>query len=159
MISMIVAMDENGLIGKNNSLPWHLPNDLKYFKRITIGNTIVMGRKTYESIGKPLPGRKNVILTRNKNYTIDNATIINSPDMVQQLASIDDVFIIGGAELFSSLIGITDKLYITKIHEKFEGDVYFPSINWDDWVIESVEKGTVDDNNIYQHDFYIYKRK
>jgi dihydrofolate reductase len=159
MISIIVAMDENGLIGKNNELPWYLPNDLKYFKTITTGNTILMGRKTFESIGKPLPNRKNVILTRNKNYSADNITVINSIEEIDRLENNGDLYIIGGAEIFEALLEITDKLYITKIYSKFDGDVFFPEIEWDKWEVDSVEKGIVDENNIYPHDFFVYKRK
>ncbi|MDF2606448.1 MAG: Dihydrofolate reductase [Bacillales bacterium] len=159
MISIIVAMDENGLIGKNNELPWYLPNDLKYFKRITTGNTILMGRKTFESIGKPLPNRKNVILTRNKKYSSDNITVINTVEEIDKLENNGDLYIIGGAEIFEALIDITDKLYITKIYSTFDGDVFFPEIEWDKWEIDSVEKGLVDENNIYPHDFFVFKRK
>ncbi|MDF2947055.1 MAG: dihydrofolate reductase [Bacillales bacterium] len=159
MISIIVAMDENGLIGKDNDLPWYLPNDLRYFKKITTGNTILMGRKTFESIGRPLPNRKNVILTRNKNYFSDNITVIHSIEEIEKLDIGENLYVIGGAEIFKELIDITDKLYITKIYSTFDGDVFFPKIDWDIWEVESVETGLVDEKNIYPHDFFLYKRK
>ncbi|MGM8216399.1 dihydrofolate reductase [Bacillaceae bacterium W0354] len=159
MLSVIVAMDENNVIGYQNDLPWHLPNDLKRFKRITTGHTIVMGRKTYESIGRPLPNRQNIIMTRDSHFTAEGCTVIHSWEELNQYLNDEELFLIGGAELIKQAIPIVDRLYLTIIHHSFEGDTYFPNLNMDDWeVVEKVE-GIVDEKNKYPHTFYTYDRK
>ncbi len=125
-ISIIAAMTNNHVIGKNNALPWHLPADLKHFKNITMGKPIIMGRKTFESIGKPLPGRQNIILTRDKNYHIDGCTIIHSLDELQSCTNAAEIFVIGGAEIYKQLLPLTQKLYLTFIDTEIDGDSYFP---------------------------------
>jgi len=161
MISFIVAMDKNRVIGKDNQLPWHLPADLKFFKRVTMGHPIIMGRNTYESIGKPLPGRENIIVTRNKEYAQEGCTIIHSVDELLQMASRqnEEVFVIGGAELFQATFSMADRLYITKIEEEFTGDTYFPEFNQSEWELVSQEKGIRDEKNPYEYFFTIYNRK
>lgn len=161
MISFLVAMDQNRVIGKDNKLPWHLPADLKYFKELTMGHPIIMGRKTYESIGRPLPGRENIVITRKKDYTAEGCTIIHSISEVKELDEKrnDELFVIGGAEIFEQTFSIADRLYITVIEETFEGDTYFPHFNEDDWGIVSKEKGVQDERNVYEHYFLVYERK
>ena len=119
MISLLWAMDENRAIGRNNQLPWHLPEDLKYFKRVTMGKPIAMGRKTYDSIGRPLPGRENIVITRNQGVTIEGCTVIHD---VKDLLKRDDeeLFVIGGAEIFKEILPFADRLYVTEIREEFE---------------------------------------
>lgn len=158
MLSILVAMDSQHLIGKDNKLPWHLPNDLKYFKQVTMGHTIVMGRKTFESIGKPLPGRKNIVITRNKNYHPDGCRVIHSITKIKEMNDKEEIFIIGGAEIFKETLPIADRLYITEIHETFEGDTFFPEFNLSDWKLISKEKGIKDEKNRYDYDFCIYER-
>lgn len=160
MISIVVAMDINRVIGKNNQLPWHLPADLAFFKKTTMGKPIVMGRKTHESIGKPLPGRQNIILTRNKNYEAEGCTVIHSVDEIFSLEKNeqDEICVIGGAEIFKEVLPCADRLYITTIEHEFEGDTYFPPINESDWVLVSKEKGPKDDKNPYDYYFTIYNR-
>ncbi|WP_338447932.1 dihydrofolate reductase [Niallia oryzisoli] len=161
MISFIVAMDKNRVIGKDNKLPWHLPADLKFFKKVTMGHPIIMGRNTFESIGKPLPGRENIIVTRNKEYKQEGCTIIHSVKELLDLSSRKDeeVFVIGGSELFQATFSVADRLYITKIEEEFAGDTYFPEFNESNWVLVSQEKGEKDEKNPYDYFFTIYERK
>jgi dihydrofolate reductase len=161
MISIIVAMDENKVIGKNNQLPWHLPADLAYFKQVTMGHPIIMGRKTHESIGRVLPGRENVILTRNRDYFAEGCTIIHSiDDLVEwEKRQNDEIFVIGGAEIFKQTLPITEKLYITKIHHHFTGDTYFPEYDESDWELIWQQKGVKDEKNPYDYDFVIYERR
>ncbi|OEH92823.1 dihydrofolate reductase [Bacillus solimangrovi] len=160
MISLLVAVDKNRLIGKENELPWHLPEDLKYFKRVTMGKTIVMGRKTFESIGRPLPGRDNVVLTTRKGYQPEGVFVYHSiNEIVNKMKDQnDEVFFIGGAEIFNQVLQFADKLYITKIDESFEGDIYFPSFNEDEWRLVTSEKGLKNEKNPYDYYFQLYER-
>lgn len=132
----IVAMADNRVIGKNNQLPWHLPADLKHFKTITTGNAILMGRKTFESIGKPLPNRLNLILSRNGNYSAPGCQVVTSLEEAKKLASAEHkeiIFIIGGAEIYRQLLPQVERLYVTLIHQSFDGDAFFPELNMADW--------------------------
>lgn len=158
MISIIVATDRNNLIGKDNDLPWRIPADLAYFKKVTMGSTIVMGRKTYESIGKPLPNRRNIILSR-QEFHADGCETLHSLEEVQHLNKDDEeLFIIGGAHIFKEALPIADLLYLTYIDEEFEGDTYFPEVNEHDWKLISSEKGIKDEKNPYDYYFKKYKR-
>lgn len=161
MISLMVAMDENRLIGKNNKLPWYLPADLQYFKKVTMGHPIVMGRKTFESIGRVLPGRENVIVTRNHDYKVEGCTILHDVSEIKTFAdtSEEEVFVIGGAEIFKEILPVTDRLYITQIHEVFEGDTYFPEINEAEWENVVTIPGVTDDKNLHAHDFIVLRKK
>ncbi|WP_020168742.1 MULTISPECIES: dihydrofolate reductase [Methylotenera] len=133
-LSIIVAMAENNVIGINNTLPWHLPEDLKRFRALTTGHHIIMGRKTYESLGRLLPGRTTVIVTRNKNYHVEGAMIANSLESAVELCKDDDEpFLIGGAELYAAGITLSNKLYLTKVNTTVEGDAFFPSFHVNDW--------------------------
>jgi dihydrofolate reductase len=161
MISLLVAMDKNQVIGKNNQLPWHLPNDLKYFKEKTLNHKIVMGRKTFESIGRPLPKRTNIVLTSNPNYTQEGCEIIHSWDPVlkwNEKHPEEEIFVIGGYHLFKDAIHFADKLYITEIDEEFSGDTFFPRFSKVDWKLLSKEKGIKDKNNPYDYYFCTYVR-
>ena len=159
MISLIWAMDKNGLIGKDNKLPWHLPKDLEFFKKTTLGKTIIMGRKTFESFKKPLPKRHSVILTRSKNYHADMCTFINSVEEAIDLCKDEEVFIIGGSEIYKLFLPIADKLYITFIQDEFEGDTYFPKIDWNKWELVSKTKVIKDKENPYDFTWNIYIKK
>ncbi|WP_100331346.1 dihydrofolate reductase [Bacillus xiapuensis] len=161
MISFIWAMDKNGLIGSNNRLPWRLPEDLKFFKETTLGHPIVMGRKTYESIGKPLPGRENIILTRDPSYQAEGCTVIHSADeLMAKAENGGEWFVTGGAEIFKQLLPFADRLYVTVIEEEFEGDTYFPDeINWKEWTAVSVKQGPKNEKNPYDYQSRIYERK
>ncbi len=161
MISFVVAMDKNRVIGKDNSIPWHLPEDLKFFKKVTMGHPIVMGRKTYESIGKPLPGRENVIVTRNVDYKAEGCIVLHSIEELKKYIDEknEEVSIIGGAQLFKETFPIADRLYITEIHREFEGDTFFPEYPESEWTLTSKEKGVKDEKNPYDYYFMIYDRK
>lgn len=161
MISLIWAMDENRVIGYHNQLPWRLPEDLKFFKRVTMGHPIMMGRKTYESIGRPLPGRENIVITRDEAYHPDGCTVMNSIEKFQGFAEEkeEEIFVIGGAEIFKEVLPYADKLYLTMIHHQFEGDTFFPVFDIDKWELESREIGPKDEKNPYDYEFLIYKRK
>ncbi|MDF2856933.1 MAG: dihydrofolate reductase [Neobacillus sp.] len=161
MISFIVAMDENRVIGKDNQLPWHLPEDLKFFKRVTMGHPIAMGRKTHESIGRILPGRENMIITRQPDYQREGCTVFHSiGDFVEYTRRTnDEIFIIGGAEIFKGTFEYADRLYITHIHDRFEGDTFFPKFNVSEWELISSEQGMKDEKNPYDYEYKIYDRK
>ncbi|MBS4215963.1 MULTISPECIES: dihydrofolate reductase [Neobacillus] len=161
MISFIVAMDKNRVIGKNNQLPWHLPEDLKFFKRVTMGHPIAMGRKTHESIGRVLPGRENIIITRQKEYRSEECTVFTSVDefVGYSREQNDEIFVIGGAEIFKETFPFANRLYITFINEEFAGDTFFPEFNHNDWVLVSSEKGIKDEKNPYDYEFRIYDRR
>ncbi|WP_070119277.1 dihydrofolate reductase [Bacillus marinisedimentorum] len=161
MISFLVALDRNHTIGKDNDLPWHLPEDLRYFKNVTMDHPIVMGRKTHESIGKILPGRENIIVTRNREYECGECTIAHSAGEVLEMErkSGDEYFVIGGAELFNSFFPYADRLYITYIEEFFEGDTFFPDYDKNDWSLLSEEKGIKNEKNPYDYYFRVYEKK
>lgn len=138
MISLMVAHDPNYVIGKDNQLPWHIPEDLAYFKKNTVGKGIVMGRNTYESIGRPLPKRRNIVVSRNKDLQIDGTDIVHSLEDAIRLAEEvhDEVMVIGGEQIFRSILPHADRLYITLIHKEFEGDTFFPAYG-DEWQLVS----------------------
>lgn len=132
MISLIVAHDENRVIGYENGMPWHLPGELQYFKEMTMGKPIIMGRKTFESIGRPLPGRRNIVITRNGDYQAEGIEIVGSLQEAMTLVKdVPEIMIIGGAQIFEQAMSIADKLYITLINHTFNGDTYFPT--YEDW--------------------------
>lgn len=160
MISFLWAEDKKGVIGKNNQLPWRLPEDLTYFKRTTMGHPIVMGRKTYESIGKPLPGRTNIVLTRDERFQAEGCLIFKTKtELLKWIReNNDEVFITGGAAIFGLFMEEADRLYVTKIHEEFDGDTYFPLIDWSEWKLISNEKGIKNKENPYDYEFRIYER-
>ncbi|WP_134683215.1 dihydrofolate reductase [Brevibacillus migulae] len=159
MISLIFAMDRNRLIGKNNELPWHLPADLQYFKRITSGHTVIMGRKTYESIGKPLPNRKNLVITRDHTLKLEGCTICTSvSEVLETVGKEEEAFVIGGAEVYKQFLPVADRMYITFIDESFEGDAYFPSYEEDQWKLIQSEQGIQDERNPYEHRFTVWER-
>lgn len=157
-ISLVVAKSKNNVIGKNNQLPWHLPADLKHFKNITMGKPIVMGRKTAESIGKPLPGRRNIIISHNKNFFATGCDIFHSiDDALKALKSEKEVMIIGGANLYAQMIEKADCIYMTVIDAEFEGDTFFPELN-NKWKLISEEKFLGDEKNKYAYWFQVWEK-
>jgi len=158
VISLIAAMAKNRVIGKDNKMPWHLPADLKHFKAVTMAKPIVMGRKTYESIGRPLPGRQNVIISRNSNYTVEGCSVVNSIDAAVELLSDNkEIMIIGGGFLYSQVMGIADKLYLTFIDLEVEGDTHFPKFENLNLTEIANEKHLSDDINPYNYRFVDYQ--
>ncbi len=159
-LSIVVAMDENRLIGKDNKLPWHLPADLAYFKKITTGKSIVMGRKTYDSIGRPLPNRRNIVISRNSKTLITGCEVLTSIDEVLSTTKDEDeVMIIGGASLCEQLLPQVSRLYITKIEGEFDGDVYFPEYDESDWRQVICESHLPDASNQYPYHFLVLERQ
>lgn len=162
MLSIIAAISDNNVIGKDNKLIWQLPEDLKRFKELTTGHTIIMGRKTFESLGKVLPNRKHIVLTRDTSYHIDNENveIINDiEDLEKYIDSDEENFVIGGAIIYRQLMPKVDRMYITRIHEKFEGDAYFPVIDEEEWKLIKKIQGIQNENNIYNYEFLTYVRR
>lgn len=160
MISLIVAMSKNRVIGKDGKMPWHLPNDLKYFKQVTTDNVVVMGRKTFESMGKPLSNRINIILTKDVNYKAEGCLVFNSIDhLLESIKHISNVFVIGGSELYKQFLPIAKKLYITYLNHEFNGDTFFPEYDENEWRITEITKGIIDERNHYEHDFVIAERR
>ncbi|MBI5975470.1 dihydrofolate reductase [Staphylococcus canis] len=156
-LSILVAHDQNRGIGYKNALPWHLPNDLKHVKKLSTGNTLVMGRGTYESIGRPLPNRRNVVLTSNHDFNPEGVDVIHDIKEIDELEG--HVFIFGGQSLFEAFIDKVDDMYITVIEDKFQADTFFPPYHFSDWTVESSEEGIVDDKNKYPHTFLHLVRK
>ncbi len=141
-ISIIAAMSENGIIGSNNKLPWHLPEELKYFRKVTTGKPIIMGRKTFESMGsKPLPNRTNIILTRTPHFSVTGCMVVDSvEDALKVALGHEEVMIIGGGEIYKLFLPLVSRLYLTLVHQNFSGDTHFPPILWEDWNLISEDK-------------------
>lgn len=159
-LSIIVAMDDNQLIGKDNALPWHLPADLGYFKKTTTGKTVLMGRKTYESIGFPLPNRRNVIVSRNTGFSAEGCEVVDSIERALELAKGDEeVMIMGGASFYEQMLPSVDRLYITQIEGTFVGDAHFPKFNRDEFVESFRQTHQPDEKNQHTYHFTILDRK
>lgn len=159
-ISLICAMAKNRVIGKDNKMPWHLPADLKHFKAISMAKPIVMGRKTFESIGRPLPGRQNMIISRNSDYIVEGCDVVNSIDTaIELLTGSDEIMIIGGGFLYSQMIEKANKLYLTLIDLDVVGDTYFPEYEHLELVQISTENHLKDDKNPYNYQFVNYEIK
>ncbi len=159
-LSIVVAMDSNRLIGKDNGLPWHLPADLAFFKKLTTGNTILMGRKTFDSIGRPLPNRRNIVITRNADIEIAGCEVVNSIEEALSLAQGEtEVMVIGGAKLYQQILPIADRLYITQIESEFDGDTYFPSYNEAEWFQISLDSREPDEDNHHKCHFITLDRR
>jgi dihydrofolate reductase len=140
MISMIVALTNSGVIGKDGELPWHIPLDLKHFKEVTINKTIVMGRKTFESIGFPLPNRRNIVLSRNKDYHPEGVEVIHSVEGLLEITEGEaEVMVIGGGHIYEQFMALAERLYVTEVELEVEGDTYFPMINMTEWKIIDLE--------------------
>lgn len=158
-ISMIWAMAQNGVIGRDNSLPWRLPRDMAFFKEQTINKTVLMGRKTWESFGgRSLPNRRNVVLTRDESYQAEGAEVIHTLEEGLQLAQQEELMVIGGSEIYSLFWPHADRLIVTRIEETFEGDTTFPELDWSGWTIVSETPGIKDDKNLYDYRFVVYER-
>lgn len=159
VISLVAAAADNNVIGKNNTLPWRMPADMKFFMNLTMGHTVVMGRKTYESMGRPLPKRKNVVITRNKDFKAEGCIVVSSLQEMKELCKEDgEVFIIGGAEIYKLSMKLADKIYLTRIHGDFEGDAHFPEIHADIWAETSKTGYLADEKNPYPYTFLVYSR-
>ncbi|WDF54120.1 dihydrofolate reductase [Mucilaginibacter sp. KACC 22063] len=159
IVSAIVAVSTNNAIGKNNQLLWHLPADLKHFKQITTGHTVIMGRKTFDSVGKPLPNRRNIIVTR-QTIQIEGCEVVSSVEAALALcASEDEVFIVGGAEIYRLAMPLTNRIYLTRVHKDFEADTFFPEIDENDWKITSQEDFDADEKNNIPYSYITLDRR
>lgn len=159
-ITMIWAMDANGIIGKNNDLPWHLPRDFAYFKAETLGKRMLMGRKTWDSLGgKPLKGRTSIILTRDTDYAPEGAEVVHSlEEALAEGRKDDELMVVGGSEIYRMMLPYADKLMVTRIEAEFEGDTKFPEVDWRGWEVVSDTPGIRDEKNPYDYRFYVYER-
>ncbi|MCI0334671.1 MAG: dihydrofolate reductase [Planctomycetes bacterium] len=162
-VSIIAAVAENGVIGRSGALPWRLSNDLRRFKELTMGHTIIMGRRTWESIGRPLPGRRMVVVSRQPNFHVDTAdvcvaTSLDEALQVAEAAGDDEAFIIGGAELYQAALSHAKRLYLTRVHADVTGDTFFPTVSWDDWRLVETLDSDADGKNEHPHTFQIYER-
>ncbi len=164
-LAIIVAQADNRVIGINNNLPWHLPEDLRYFKQVTMGKPIIMGRKTFESIGRPLPGRTNIVVSRDPAYQPDNVRVVNSLDAARDLAEsvcmIDgcsEAMVIGGAQIYEQALPLADRLYLTQVHAEVAGDAWFPEFHPGDWAEIGREDFSAEGHNPYDYSFIVLKR-
>lgn len=158
MLSLITAMDKNRLIGNGAKIPWHLPADFAYFKETTTGHPIIMGRATFESIGRPLPGRKNIVLTRG-DFSHEGVEVAHSFDEARALAKNDDeAFVIGGAQVYAQALPLADRLYITFVDGDFTGDIFFPEVDWKEWREVKSEKREADEKNPHAMRFTVFER-
>jgi len=163
-ISIIVAAAENGIIGRDGGLPWHLSDDLRRFKRLTMGHTIIMGRRTWESIGRALPGRRTIVVSRNPGLQIDVAEVeaVTSLDRALEFAQEsgdDEAFIVGGAELYRESLGRANRIYLTRVCAAVDGDTAFPDVAWTEWQLVESEKHDATEKNEYAYRFETYDRR
>jgi dihydrofolate reductase len=160
ILSCIAAVADNGVIGRDNSLPWRLSADLQRFKRLTTGHWLIMGRKTFESMGKPLPNRTSVVLTRDRGYQRPGAIVVNHLDEALRLSSDqEEVFVLGGAAVFREALPRAQKLYLTRVHAEVEGDVKFPALDLEEWNQVERESLPADEKNDYPTTYQVYVRK
>ena len=164
-LALIAAYAQNRVVGIDNKLPWHLPEDLKYFKRCTSGKAIIMGRKTYESIGRPLPNRTNIVITRNPDFEADGVKVVTSLNDAIELAAavnevngVDEIMVIGGAAIYELTLPMADRLYLTHVHAQVEGDAYFPEVDFSNW--REVERADYasSETNPYDYSFVVYDK-
>ncbi len=159
IVTIVVAIAEDNAIGNNNRLLWHLPADLKHFKNITTGHTVIMGRKTFDSVGKPLPNRRNIIITR-QHIEIEGCQVVSSlEDALTASSGEDEVFIVGGAEIYRQSIHLTDRIYLTIVHQKFEADTFFPEISYSEWTQTERTDHEPDEKNKFPYSFITLDRR
>ncbi|MEM8907322.1 MAG: dihydrofolate reductase [Bacteroidota bacterium] len=162
IVSAIVATAKNNVIGNNNDIPWYLPADLKYFKKTTLNHHVIMGRKCFDSIGRPLPKRSNVIVTRNPFFMASNCLIANSVEEALSIAEAngeEEAFIIGGGQIYELSLPYLDRLYLTEVDLEVEGDIFFPQLDFERWVLSVEESHLADEKNEHNYTFKIFNRK
>lgn len=164
-LALIAAVADNGIVGCNNKLPWYLPEDLKYFKRVTLGKPVVMGRKTWDSIGKPLPGRTNIVISRQANLLIEGAHVVaDLPTALQMAGSVavakgrEELMVIGGSEIYALALPLAQRLYLTEVHAQVTGDAWFPEWNRAEWVECSRQRHEADETHSLDYSFVVYDR-
>jgi len=161
-VSLIVAVSSNGVIGRGGDLPWYLPADLKHFKRTTMGHHLIIGRRTWEEVGKPLPGRTMVVVTRIRRLAPEGAQVVRSVEQALELAAADDEpFIVGGSQIYTIALArdLVDRIYLTRIHAEVEGDTFFPDFDLDEWELISEEHHEADEKNEFDFSFLVYERR
>ena len=165
-IALIVAASQNNVIGRNNELPWHLPGDLQYFKTMTLGKPVIMGRKTFESIGRPLPGRDNIVISRQTDYAAKVIEVVSSLEQaialgenINLINGIQEVMIIGGAQIYEKSLDLADRVYLTRVQCKVEGDAYFPALDDDEWQEIAREDITAKESNPFDFSYLVLERK
>ena len=161
-VSLIVAVSSNGVIGRDGGLPWHLPADLKHFKRTTMGHHLIVGRRTWEEVGKPLPGRTMVVVTRSQRFAPEGAKVVRSVEQALEIAAEDDEsFIGGGSQIYRIALArdLVHRIYLTRIHAEVEGDTFFPEFDLDDWELVSEEHHEADEKNEFDFSFLVYERR
>jgi len=161
VVSLIVAVSANGVIGRDGGLPWYLPADLKHFKRTTMGHHLIVGRRTWEEVGKPLPGRTMVVVTRSRRFAPDGAQVAHSVEQALELAAEDDEpFIGGGSQIYRIALArdLVDRVHLTRIHAEVEGDTFFPEIDFGEWELVSEEHHEADEKNEFDYSFLVYER-
>jgi dihydrofolate reductase len=159
-ITLIVAVADSGVIGRDNALPWHLPEDLKRFKRLTMGKPIVMGRRTFESIGKPLPGRQNIVLTRDPNYRPDGITVVHDAESALRAAgAAAEIMVIGGADLFRLFLPRAVRIHLTRVHADIAGDVAWPALDTREWAVLAHEAHDTDDRHAHAMTFEVWEKR
>jgi len=160
IVTLIVAVADNGVIGRDNGLPWHLPEDLKRFKRLTLGKPIVMGRRTYDSIGKPLPGRQNIVVTRDPNYRPEGVSVVHDPEAALRAAGeAAEVMVIGGAELFRVFLPRARRIHLTRVHGDVAGDVMWPALDSREWQVVEREAHGLDERHAFAMTFEVWERQ
>jgi dihydrofolate reductase len=159
VVSLVVAVAENGVIGRDNALPWRLPNDLKFFKRTTLGHPILMGRATFESIGRPLPGRSNLVLSHNPALQIEGCTVVHSLEAaIAASTDAQELMVIGGAQVYAQILPRADRIYLTRVHADVSGDSYFPAFDTTQWRADSTERHEADAQHAYAYSFITLQR-
>jgi dihydrofolate reductase len=162
IITLVVAASENNVIGRDGGLPWDLPNDMRHFKEITIGHTVVMGRKTYSSIGRPLPDRRNIIVTRQDDFRVEGCEIVHSLEeafALSEEAASEEVCVIGGGEIYAQALPFASRIELTRVHITIDGDTFFPKFSEDSWEEINREEHEEDDDHIYPYTFLTYERR
>jgi dihydrofolate reductase len=158
--SLVVARARNGVIGRDNKLPWRLPADLAYFKRVTLGHAVIMGRRTWESIGRPLAGRHNIVVTRDRNYRAEGATVVGSLDEAWSAAGdVEEAFVIGGTSLFSEALPLADRIHLTEVEADVEGDTWFPAFDRSQWQEREVARRPRDERHEYPFRIVVLERR
>ena len=160
LVTLIVAVADNGVIGRENTLPWHLPEDLNRFKRLTMGKPMIMGRRTFESIGKPLPGRLNIVVTRDSNYRREGVEVVHGTDAaLEAAAGAPEVMVIGGAELFRRFLPRAGRIHLTRVHGNIEGDVMWPALDIREWDVVERERHEADDRHAHAMTFEVWEKR
>ncbi len=159
-ISLVVAASTNNVIGRDGGLPWHLPDDLRHFKRLTTGKPVIMGRRTFESIGRPLPNRHNLVMTRDPDYAAEGCDVVTSVDeALDAAAGAGEVMVIGGGQVYRDFLPHADRIYLTRVQAEVDGDTYFPEIGEAEWLLVSTEHHADDDRHDYAFDLMVFERR